>query len=108
MSEKPLINETTIIKEHLINAVKKELNLNLEQSNKLVNAIINSIFKKIINANAVKIRKFGTFSVMHKKLRMGRNPKTMEEKEISARKVVKFEASRSLKQRMNDNIKFIK
>ena len=49
------------------------------------------------NGNDVKISSFGTFKVKHKKMRIGRNPKTGVEFIISARKVVTFNASNILK-----------
>jgi integration host factor subunit alpha len=45
----------------------------------------------------VKIPGFGSFNVRDKAARIGRNPKTGEEAEISARRVVSFKASQGLK-----------
>ena len=58
--------------------------------------IINLRKKKI-----VKLSKFGTFSIREKKSRIGRNPKTKEEKEISKRNVVLFKPSKEFKELIN-------
>jgi integration host factor subunit alpha len=51
----------------------------------------------------VKIAKFGTFSIKSKKSRIGRNPRTKEEKIISERDVVLFKPSKELKKLLNNN-----
>ena len=49
----------------------------------------------------LKLSKFGTFSIRQKKSRVGRNPKTKEEKIISERNVVLFKPSKSFKDFVN-------
>ena len=52
------------------------------------------VVKEFVNKNdQLKIAKFGTFHKKHKKERIGRNPKTKELKNISARNVIKFKPS---------------
>ena len=48
-----------------------------------------------------KISSFGTFIIRHKKLRVGRNPKTGIEAPIKARNVVTFNPSNILKSKFN-------
>ena len=55
----------------------------------------------LIKSSKIKISSFGTFEVINKKKRIGRNPKTKVEALISARKVVKFKASQLLKKKLN-------
>jgi integration host factor subunit alpha len=63
--------------------------------------IVDSFFEIIIDqlskGNNVLISGFGKWSVRSKKQRMGRNPKTRQETIISARKVVTFKCSDTLK-----------
>ena len=51
----------------------------------------------------VKIAKFGTFILKKKNERIGRNPKTKEEKIISERNVILFKPSKELKKFINQN-----
>ena len=53
----------------------------------------------------VKISNFGTFHIRFKKKRVGRNPKTKEEKIIKERNVVLFKPSKDFKKFINDNEK---
>ena len=49
----------------------------------------------------LKLSKFGTFSIRQKKSRIGRNPKTKEEKKISERNIVTFKPSKQFKKFVN-------
>jgi len=68
---------------------------------KYVDFIFAALSDALINEESVKIAKFGVFETRHKNARMGRNPRTMEEAEISARRVVSFRTSEQLQKRMN-------
>jgi integration host factor subunit alpha len=63
--------------------------------------VVDSFFKIIIDelskGNNVLISGFGKWSVRSKKQRIGRNPKTGQETIISARRVVTFKCSDTLK-----------
>ena len=62
-----------------------------------------AIIAEIIKSKKIKISSFGTFSVLSKKERVGRNPKTKIEAKIFPRKVVKFKPSLLLKTKLNKN-----
>ena len=59
--------------------------------------------KNIISQKKVKIAKFGTFILRKKKERIGRNPKTKEQKIIRERNVVLFKPSKEIKLYINRN-----
>ncbi len=67
--------------------------------------IIDSVFSLMSTAlmeeAEVKISGFGKLKTKHKAARIGRNPKTEEQLIISKRKVVSFQPSRLLTQRLN-------
>ncbi len=52
----------------------------------------------------VKLSGFGTFKILNKKSRIGRNPKTKIEYQIKARKVVTFLPSYSTKKKLTKKI----
>tara|TARA_Y100001935_G_C17253396_1_gene482276 strand:+ start:187 stop:480 length:294 start_codon:yes stop_codon:yes gene_type:complete len=94
-----------------INLTKKEiinsLYMQLGFSKKICENLLEDFFSIILNElkknEKVKISKFGTFILRHKKSRIGRNPKTLEKKIISARNVVLFKPSNELKKFINKN-----
>ena len=57
----------------------------------------------LVNEKKLKLSKFGTFSIRLKNSRIGRNPKTKEQKTISDRDVVLFKASKEFKDLINSN-----
>ncbi|MBU0694419.1 MAG: HU family DNA-binding protein [Candidatus Omnitrophica bacterium] len=62
-----------------------------------VEAVFESIKTSLKKADPVAISGFGTFKVKETKARTGRNPKTGETIQISAKKKVSFKASKELK-----------
>ena len=81
----------------IILSINNNVGIPMSLASKLVEDIFKTIMSEFKNGNDVKISSFGTFKVKHKKMRIGRNPKTGVESIISARKVVSFNASNILK-----------
>ena len=74
-------------------------------SKNISSTIIDNFFEFLVleleKFNNIKISSFGTFKIIKKKERIGRNPKTKVEAKISARKVVKFRPSILMKNKLN-------
>ena len=70
-------------------------------SEHLVNEFFSLITLNLKKENIVKLSNFGTFSIRSKKSRIGRNPKTKENKTISERNVVLFKPSKEFKEFIN-------
>ena len=94
-----------------INLTKKDIiksiYLQVGLSKKIIDLFLEDIIKILSNNikenKKVKIRSFGTIVVRNKKNRIGRNPKTKEEKKISERNVLLFKPSKELKKYINNN-----
>ena len=67
----------------------------------LIDNFFETLIQELIKSNKIKISSFGTFKVINKKKRIGRNPKTREEAIIVPRKIVKFSPSLLVKQKLN-------
>ena len=85
----------------LSNKIYQNLGFSKNLSSKIVDNFFETLISGIIKSNKIKISSFGTFSVLNKKERMGRNPKTKVEAKIFSRKVVKFKSSSLLKEKFN-------
>lgn len=89
-------------KTELINAVLKKYTACRREH---IENIINHAFKEIGNAlgegGKVQIVGFGTFEVVDKNPREGRNPRTGEKIFIPARKAIHFSAGKPLKATVN-------
>ena len=70
-------------------------------SENLIDDFLSTILENLKIEKKLKLSKFGTFSIRKKKSRMGRNPKTKEQKTISDREVVLFKASKEFKDLVN-------
>ena len=70
-------------------------------SENLLEDFLSIILENLIKNKKVKIPKFGTFAIRHKKSRIGRNPKTLEKKIITERNVILFKPSKDLKNFIN-------
>ena len=81
----------------IIEAISDNVGLSLSDSSTVIEEIFELILIELEKGEDVKISSFGTFSVRHKRLRIGRNPKTGVEAPIKARNVVTFNSSNILK-----------
>ena len=72
-------------------------------SENLIDDFLMTIIINLKKEKKLKLSKFGTFSIRSKKSRIGRNPKTNEQKTISDRDVVLFKASKEFKDLVNSN-----
>ena len=81
----------------IIEAISDNVGLSLSDSSIVIEEIFELILSELEKGEDVKISSFGTFSVRHKSLRNGRNPKTGVEVPIKARNVVTFNSSNILK-----------
>tara|TARA_B100000686_G_scaffold342487_1_gene421741 strand:+ start:568 stop:855 length:288 start_codon:yes stop_codon:yes gene_type:complete len=88
-------------KKNLSEKIHSNIGFSKNFSLKLIDDFFEIISSSLIKINKIKITSFGTFEVVEKKERIGRNPKTKIEAKISARKVVKFRPSISIKNKLN-------
>ena len=100
-----MINKNSTRKS-LSNKIYKTLGFSKNFSSTIVENVINVLVDEIIKSNKVKISSFGTFTVINKKERIGRNPKTKVEAKIIARKIVKFKPSIFFKKKINKHEKY--
>ena len=96
-----MIMKKTVTKDYLAEKINKELGLPKSESLELVSSLFVTMTENLNNEDIVKIAGFGTFKVRKKNKRMGRNPKTGIEAEISERRVVTYHASDKIKKKLN-------
>ena len=92
-----------LTKKDLVNLVYMQLGFSKLISENLINDFLSTLITNIKNEKKIKLSKFGTFSIRQKKSRIGRNPKTKEQKIISSRDVVLFKPSKEFKEFINKN-----
>lgn len=86
-------------KDGLVDAVMKAANIEVKkQAVAVVDAIFDTIVKTMSRGEEVAITGFGTFRVVKRAAREGRNPKTGEKIHIAASVKPKFRAGKVLKE----------
>ena len=90
-----------LTKKDLVNLTYMQIGFSKQVSENLIEEFFSLIINNLKKEKRLKLSQFGTFSVRHKKSRIGRNPKTKEEKKISERKVVLFKPSKEFKEFIN-------
>ena len=88
-------------KKNLYNEIYKKIGFSKNLSSKITDNFLESLISELIKSNLVKLKSFGTFEIIQKKERIGRNPKTKIEAKISSRKVVRFKPSVLVKKKLN-------
>ena len=90
-----------LTKKDLVNLVYMQIGFSKQISENLIEDFFSLIMLNLKKEKKLKISKFGTFSIRSKKPRIGRNPKTKENKTISKRDVVLFKPSKEFKEFIN-------
>ena len=90
-----------LTKKDLINQIYMQIGFSKQISESLIDDFLSLFVENLIKEKQIKLSKFGTFTIREKKERIGRNPKTKENKIIKARKVVLFKPSKEFKEFVN-------
>ena len=86
-------------KKDIVKNISSKTQLLSKDSSKILDSFL-TILSNNKNKN-IKLAKFGSFLLINTPKRIGRNPKTKEDYEISARKKISFKASHKIKSLLN-------
>ena len=89
-------------KSEIIKDLSQDIGYSSNYSKKLVNDLLDCMIKNICNSDLI-LKNFGSFKILNKSKRIGRNPKTKEEFIIQSRKSLKFTPSKKFLSLLNDN-----
>jgi DNA-binding protein HU-beta len=87
------MNKTELVKE-----IAGKAKLKLSDTEKLVNAFIDTVSEELKKKGKVTLVGFGTFAVAHRKEKKGVNPKTGDKITIKAKNVPVFKPGKALKE----------
>ena len=90
-----------LTKKDLVNLIYMQIGFSKQISENLIDDFFQSIIENLSKEKSLKLSKFGSFTVRQKKSRLGRNPKTKKEVEITERNVVLFKPSKEFKDFVN-------
>ncbi len=96
------MNKINLTKNEIIKNLSIKTGFSAQLSKKIITNLLN-ILSLIIKNNGLKLKGIGSFKLIKKKERIGRNPKTRKEYIISARNSVSFISSKKLLNLLNKN-----
>ena len=88
-------------KKDIVKNISIKTGLSENYSKKIVNDLIQILSQHLKTRNLI-IKNLGSFKIIFKKERIGRNPKTKEKHIISARKVLSFIISQNLSKKIKE------
>lgn len=83
----------------------KQSQLNIKDIELAVKTVIEQMSKALSQGHRIEIRGFGSFSLHYRAPRTGRNPKTGDAVQLSAKYVPHFKPGKELREQVNDSLK---
>ena len=87
-------------KEDLVRSVSDKAGITGKAAGEAINAVLWGISSALEKGDSVSLIGFGSFKVVERSAREGRNPRTGEKIHIPASKTVKFTLGKALKERV--------
>jgi DNA-binding protein HU-beta len=85
-------------KADLVTRIAQDAEITKRQAGKALDALVGSVQEALSKDDSITLVGFGTFSVMSRSARKGRNPQTGREILIPASKTPKFKAGKALRE----------
>jgi DNA-binding protein HU-beta len=82
----------------LVTKIAKDAEITKKQAERALNALVSGVQEALSKGDSVTLVGFGTFSVMSRAARKGRNPQTGREIFIPATKTPKFKPGKGLRE----------
>lgn len=95
---------STLTKSDMIEHLMQQLSLTRQDSRCLVENFFDELSDNLIEGKEVKLSGFGNFELKDKNSRPGRNPKTGEPVDVSARRVVTFKTGQKFRQKVDERL----
>ncbi len=92
----------TITKSDLACKISKEIGLSNAACEDLVSEIFTSLLDVVVDTQHLHIKNFGSFKIFNKKSRPGRDISKNKEITIEEKRVIRFSASRNLRNSLNN------
>mgnify|MGYP001320951280 CR=1 FL=1 len=93
--------ETNLNKSFLIKYLISKTGYTRSISKKIIDDFIQIVIKEV-KIEKLNLKNLGSFEILQKKERLGRNPITKQIYKISARKTIKFSPSKKLTEKINE------
>ena len=95
------MKNNNLTKVDIIRELSKKTGFSINFSKKLINNLIDILVNQI-KSGQLSLKNLGTFKIINKNQRIGRNPKTKEKFIIEKRKSVRFKSSQKINQELKN------
>jgi integration host factor subunit alpha len=93
---------SNITRKDLSRAINEKLGFSQRGASDLVDEFFDCMKAALLSEESIKLVQFGSFNVMRKDPRTGRNPRTGEAMEIAKRSMITFRPSKVLRSKINE------
>jgi len=97
------VPKKNIKKKDIIKALGNKTGFSSNLSKQIINDLVEILIKNIKNNN-FNLKNIGSFKILNKKERIGRNPKTKEQFLISSRRSISFKPSKKISEDMDNKL----
>ena len=94
------MSQNNLTKDDICIFLSRKKGYSVLYSKKIINNLIEILIDEI-KENSFNLKNIGTFKILNKKERIGRNPRTKEIYKIKARKTLAFKPSTNLSRKIN-------
>ena len=94
------MSQNNLTKEDICIFLSRKKGYSVLYSKKIINNLMEILIDEI-KENSFNLKNIGTFKILNKKERVGRNPRTKEIYKIKARKTLAFKPSTNLSRKIN-------
>ena len=92
----------TVTKKELIDRIAEATGQKRVAVKRTVQQFLNEVVRELGNGNRLEFRDFGVFEIRERRPRRAQNPKTLEQVEVPAKRVVKFKVGRQMQKSLDD------
>lgn len=93
----------TITKKNLINSISQEKGIHPNDVRSVIQSFLDKMTERLADGDRLEFRDFGVFEVVHRRQKIGRNPKNASVPIIiPARKAVKFTPGKKMKSEIEE------
>jgi nucleoid DNA-binding protein len=96
-----------VTKKEIVKLISDELKESQVLTKKIVQMTFDLIVKTLVTNGRIELRNFGVFEVKMRKPRRARNPKTNQEVQVAAKKVVTFQPGKIMEEEVRHALKVV-
>ena len=95
---------STVTKQELVNRIADKTRAKPATVKTVVQQLLDQITAELAHNNRLELRDFGVFEPRTQQARIAQNPRTMEDIQVPAKRVVRFKMGRRMREQMNEDV----